>query len=57
MGSLGAREAVPAHDFAKRGEVGLATGGSVEDGRNLEEVVGAEGAGCEGDGGYPRQPC
>jgi hypothetical protein len=36
---------VSAHDLTQRGEVGRAAGRSVEDGRDLAEVVGAEDAG------------
>src|SRR5262245_66622431 len=39
-----AREPVPAHDLAQRGEIGRAVSRRVEDGRDLAEVVGAENA-------------
>ncbi len=44
-GSVGASESVSAHDLTQRGEVGRAAGRSVEDGRDLAEVVGTEDAG------------
>src|SRR6266571_2413654 len=39
-------KAVAPHHRCNRGEVGWASGRSVEDGRNLAEVVGAEDSGC-----------
>src|SRR6266545_4113674 len=42
--SLGAGKSVFAHDLAQRGEVGWASGRSVQDGCHLAEVVGAKDA-------------